>query len=100
MQEYVGLLGLLEEFVAAVAMKSKKFYSSENNDEKEPEKLATVQILSLDEKLVVSSLRGHVVIQYVRHHRNGSIGRRSLDQHEPFASSNTSSNNFDMMDVT
>ena len=54
-----------------------------------------MQLLSLDQELVVNSSRGHVVIQYVRHHRKGSIGRRSGDQHEPFAGCN----HFDMMDV-
>ena len=56
--------------------------------EKSREKLATVQLLSLDQELVVNSSQDHVVIQYVRHHRKGNMRRRSCDQHEPFGSSN------------
>ena len=60
MQEKVGLLGLLEEGVAAVAMKSK--YSSETCDDKESKKLAIVQQLSLHQPLVHIILRGHFII--------------------------------------
>ena len=59
MQEYVGLLGLLEEGVAAVAMKSR--YSNETWDNKEVKRLAMVRPLSLHQELVVHSSRGHFV---------------------------------------
>ena len=45
MQENVGLLGLVEEGVAAVAMISK--YNGQICDDKESKQLATVQPLSL-----------------------------------------------------